>query len=308
MISKRIQKFYMDNLIPLYQQYLNLRETTFSRIAHEDAMIAIVYKITRIDRTELILKVCPRTEDYLRELFFLKHFADTLPVPRIIRVVPPEKDVHGAILMECLPGTILTATNFTDELAYEIGSLLARIHLNRVVGYGDLTKPGELSPDPRVHFGLKFEEGLTECSNHLPKILLEQCRNYFDTHINLLISVDGPCMIHRDFRAGNVMVHKGKVQGIIDWASGRASFAQEDFCPLEHGDWPTTPTSKNSFLTGYAAVRPVPNYDAMMPLLRLSKAIATIGFTVKSQTWENNNARTYQFNRQFLETFFKPSQ
>jgi hypothetical protein len=47
--------------------------------------------------------------------------------------------------------------------------------------------------------------------------------------------------------------------------------------------------------------RPGPNYN-LIPFLRLNKAIATIGFTVKRGTWESS--RVYQPNRQFLETLF----
>jgi aminoglycoside phosphotransferase (APT) family kinase protein len=295
----------MDNLITLYKQRLNLQNATFTRIDHDDAMVAVVYKIVQRNDLPLILKICPRTEDYLREVFFLKHFAGTLPVPRIIQEVPPEAGIDGAILMEYLPGTLLNLTDFTDALAYEIGSLLAYIHHNRVTGYGDLTKPQDLSTDPHVHFTHKFEEGFAECSNHLPKSLLEQCRSYYDSHINLLASVDGPCIIHRDFRPGNMIIYDGKFQGIIDWASGRASFAEEDFCPIEHGEWPMHGTCKMSFLAGYASIRPVPDFQVIMPLLRLSRAFATIGFMVKHGIWESSNTRLYHSNRRFLETFFK---
>ncbi len=294
----------MDELILLYQQRLNLQSSIFERIDHDDAMVGIVYKITQPDGTSLILKICTRVGDYLRELYFLKYFAGTLPVPQVIQIIPPEEGIDGAILMECFPGEPLKKIDFTDQLAYQIGSLLARIHLNRVISYGDLTDPHSLNSDPRVNFTLKFEEGLAECSNHLPQELIEKCRIYFYDHVNLLASVDGPCIIHRDFRPGNIIVHDGKIQGIIDWSSGRASFAQEDFCTLEHGNWPTSSSSKNSFLAGYASVRQVPDYSEMMPLLRLSRAIAAIGFTVKRETWETSNARVYRFNRQFLETFF----
>lgn len=294
----------MNNFLALYQQRFNLQNATFSRIDHEDAMVAIVYKVTLPIGTQLILKICARTNDYLREVYFLKHFADLLPVPRLIQLVQPEIGVNGAILMECLPGKLLKTTDFNGPLAYEMGSLLARVHLNCVAGYGDLIQPHDLNPDPRVHFTLKFEEGFAECSHHLPKELLEQCHRYYKTHINLLRAGDGPCMIHRDFRPGNVIVDEGKIQGIIDWAGGRAGFAQEDFCPMEHGEWPNHPTSIKSFLVGYASIRPIPDYQAMMPLLRLSRAFATVGFTVKSGTWQSSHARVYQFNRRFLETFF----
>ena len=292
------------DIIALYQQRLNLQKASFLRIEHDDAMVAIVYRITQPSGTELILKICPRAEDYRREVYFLKYFADKLPVPCIMQVVHPETGIDGAILMECLSGAPLKTSNLTDALAYEIGTLLAKIHLNRAAGYGDLTQPNDLTPDPRVYFTQKFEEGIEECINHLPKALIEQCRRYYDTQIHLLASVDGPCMIHRDFRPGNVIIHEGKLQGIIDWAGGRGSFAEEDFCPMEHWEWPMNPDSKKSFLSGYASIRPVPNYSAIMPLLRLSRALNVVGFTVNRGTWKTNYARAYEFNRRFLETFF----
>ena len=91
----------------------------------------------------------------------------------------------------------------------------------------------------------------------------------------------GLALVHRDFRPGNLMIYDGKLEGIIDWSSGRAGFAEEDFCSLEHGEWTLDPDQKASFLAGYATIRPVPNYATIMPLLRLSKAIASIGFTVR---------------------------
>ncbi|MBI2812483.1 MAG: phosphotransferase [Candidatus Melainabacteria bacterium] len=276
----------MDSLISLYQQRLNLPGATFTLIDHEDAMVATVYKITQPPSTPLILKICTRTPDYLREVYFLNYFVGKIPVPRIVQIVQPEKGVPGAILMECLPGTLLT--EFTDSLAYEMGSVLARIHLNRTPGYGDLIEPNNLSSDPRVPFTQKFDEGLAECAE-----------SYFKQHISLLSTVDGPCIVHRDFRPGNTFVNNGKLEGIIDWSSAKASFSEEDFCPMEHSDWPC----KRAFLAGYASVRTIPDYEAVMPLLRLSKAIATVGFTIKQGTWNRSHARLYQRNLDFLKNF-----
>jgi hypothetical protein len=40
----------------------------------------------------------------------------------------------------------------------------------------------------------------------------------------------------------------------------------------------------------------------MMPLLRLSRAVAAVGFTVKRGTWESRNSKLYQFNLNHLES------
>jgi Ser/Thr protein kinase RdoA (MazF antagonist) len=293
----------MNYLISQYKKRLNRQEAHFSLIDHEDAIVATVFKVTQPDGTQLILKICSRSDDFLREAYFLQHFAGKLPVPRIIQLVQPETDVHGAILMERFPGNVLKIGDISDKLTYEIGSFLARIHLEQVKGYGDLTRPDHLSTDPRVHFTLKFKEGLEECNNHLPVALLGKCRQYYDQHVDLLSEVDGPHVIHRDFRPGNLIINKGKLQGIIDWSSARGGFSEEDFCPLEFGEWSTNPVNKNAFLAGYASIRKVPHYPRIMPLLRLSRAIATIGFTVKREIWESKGAKIYQFNRQYLESF-----
>lgn len=55
---------------------------------------------------------------------------------------------------------------------------------------------------------------------------------------------------------------------------------------------------------GYASIRPVPNYAAIMPFLRLNRAIATIGFTVKRGTWDSSSSGLYKINRDFLADFF----
>lgn len=271
----------MDTLINWYQHRLNLKEAIFSRIDHDDAMVAIVYKITQSNGKLLILKICSRSGEYLREAYFLEHFAEKLPVPRIIQLVPPEANVHGAILMECLPGELLKIEDIHDKLAYEIGALLGRMHLEGVESHGDLTDPISLSINPRIPFTMKFEEGMDECRDHLPSDLLTNVRQYFDKHIDLLLSIDGPCIVHRDFRPGNIIIDQGKIQGIIDWSSARGGFAEEDFCPLEFGEWSTNSAYKNAFLSGYESIRKVPHYLHIMQLLRLSRAIATIGFTVK---------------------------
>lgn len=295
----------MNYPITKYKERLNLpKDAEFTRIDHADALVAIVYKITQPNVLPLILKICERQQDYFRELYFLKHFSGTLPVARVVNIIEPSFDIHGAILMECFPGSLLQASALTEELAYKIGTILAQIHLNRESAYGDLTEPHNLNSDPRVYFTLKFEEGLLECEGNLPKELLQQSRQYYDAHVDLLLSVDGPCMIHRDFRPGNIMVNEGRLQGIIDWASGRAGFAEDDFCPWEIGEWAFNVTANKYFLMGYASIRSVPNYAAIMPFLRLNRAIATIGFTVKCGTWDNSSSGLYKINREFLDNFF----
>ncbi len=295
----------MNHLIAKYKQLLDLQDSRFALIEHEDAMVAVVYKVTVASGKEYVLKICSRQGDYLRESYFLKSFEGKIPVPRIIQLVEPKADIHGAILMECLPGNLLNVADINEKFAYEIGCILAKIHATKTEGYGDLTQPNELSLDPCIPFTLKFEEGLDECKDHLPGGLIDQCRLAFDRQINLLSKADGPCIVHRDFRPGNVIVFNNQIQGVIDWSSGRGGFAEEDFCPIEQDEWSQNHSNKKALLTGYASIRPIPNYPELMPFLRLSKAIGVIGFTVKRGTWNSTHSRLYQWNRQHLEELLK---
>ena len=140
----------MDNLVDLYRRKLNLPNAVFTYIDHEDAMVAAVFKISQLGRPDLILKVCSRKGDFLRESYFLSRFADKIPVPKIIQLIKPEVGLHAAILMECVQGDLLKSEKVDKALALEIGLLLARIHLEHAEGYGDLTDPSRLSEDPRI--------------------------------------------------------------------------------------------------------------------------------------------------------------
>ncbi|MBX9744531.1 MAG: hypothetical protein K2X08_04900, partial [Chlamydiales bacterium] len=129
----------MNDLADLYRRKLNLPNAVFIHIDHEDAMVAAVFKISQQGCPDLILKVCSRKGDFLRESYFLRYFTGKIPAPKIIQLIEPEAGMDAAVLMECVQGDLLKSETTTKALAWEIGSLLARIHLEHAEGYGDLT-------------------------------------------------------------------------------------------------------------------------------------------------------------------------
>lgn len=292
----------MNTPISVYRDYFGLANASFERIVHDDTLIAIVYKVTVADGIQYILKICPKADHYKHELFFLSYFANRLPVPGIVSVAEPTVQRAGALLIECLPGSPVTIYEVTQALAYDMGSLLARIHSHTAAGYGDLIYPETLQPDPREAFALKFEKHFAECRQHVAQRLLDRYWSYYQEHLDLLKQVDGPCITHRDFRPGNIIVHNGQLQGIIDWSGSRSGFAQEDFSSMEHGEWSKDSATKESFLSGYASIRPVPDYAQIMPLLRIGRALAVVGYFLKNKQEYSNN-QWYIFNRHFLESF-----
>ena len=104
-------------MLSLYQKRLNLASAHFSRIDHDEAMVAIVYKVTQPNGTEYILKISPPNTDYFREVQFLNMLSGSLPVPKIIGLVDPEDGVLGAILMECFTGRPAQMNDLTSALS-----------------------------------------------------------------------------------------------------------------------------------------------------------------------------------------------
>ncbi|MBB64871.1 MAG: hypothetical protein CMO81_07375 [Waddliaceae bacterium] len=287
----------MENRIKKYREELNLKEAVFTLIDHDHTMIALVYRVTQLDGTSLILKISSEEEDYRRELYFLRYLEKKYPSPLLLDSIEPHSNIYGAILMECFEGDLLQERDWSDSLAFEIGANLAKLHTNRTAAYGDLIREKTLLFSSREYFEKKFKEELSECMSHFSVSLIEKIQSYFDAHSHYLDKVDGPCIVHRDFRPGNIIVNQGKLQGIIDWASARSGFAEQDLCTMIH------PKYKKSLLEGYRSIRKVPKYELVMPLLQLSRALAVIGYAIKSNTWNSSNRDIYIRNCRFLELF-----
>lgn len=294
----------MDNFKE-YQKIFKLEDSKFVRIMHEDAASAHVYKIIQPNGTELILKMYARHHDYLREIYFLTYLKDKIFVPKIINTVTQTDNLHAALLRECLPGHILKSFDVTTELAYQSGVILAQIHNNRLAAFGDPTRPSTLTINTRIYFEEKFNEYLQECTGHLDPEIIEKCKIYYATHASLLDKVDGPCIVHRDFRPGNIIAFDNNIQGVIDWASARAGFAEEDLCTLEHHVWsePKQANNKASFFKGYTSIRALSqNNLALISLLRLAHALNLIGFSFKHKIWNTIHKQSFEANLTYIKT------
>ena len=248
----------MSKFIDIFRQHFNLEGAEFIQIEHTNAMVAEVYEVVPSIGEKLILKVCPKAQHFFRELYFLKKMKGIVPIPKMIQVFEPENGIPGAILMEYLTGNLLDKDSLTSSLAYEIGGCLAKIHSTKLNGYGDLIAQADLSSSPEKHWLEKLDESINECRGHIADELIEQAYKYIRDNIYLLRQVDGPCIVHRDFRPGNIIINQGKLSGIIDWASARASFSQEDFQTFEQQEWSADSGVNKAFIEGYSSIRQVP--------------------------------------------------
>lgn len=292
----------MQNTLDHYRHHFRLSDALFVPITHAYGNVAIVYTVQRKQGTPHILKICSNVKDYRNECYFLKHFAHTLPVPQLIDVHEPTPEAHGALLMSYIPGQLLRSTTLTDTIAYHLGQLLAHIHASPL--NEDLSSDA-LKHTPHQFFKEKIYEGLEECSLQFPPTFMDQCHHFYASQQHILNALAESCITHRDFGPRNILVQNNAVRGIVDWSSASATFAAEDFCFLEHHEYPIKSHHKKAFLSGYASIRPVPDYQKIMPLLLFSKALAIIGFSIKRDLWKTTMASDYQASYTVLDKLIK---
>ena len=287
-----------------YRHHFRLSDALFVPITHAYTNVAIVYTIQRKEGVPYILKICSNAKDYRNEYYFLKRFAHTLPVPQLIDIHEPISHAYGALLMSYIPGQLLQSSALTNTIAHDLGQLLAQIHTTPLIGDNDFPH-GALDPTPHNFFKKKIHEGLQECSLQLPRAFMDQCHHFYTSQQHLLDSIDESCITHRDFGPRNILVQNNAVTGIIDWSSASATFPAEDFCFLEHHEYPIEALHKKAFLSGYVSIRPVPDYHKIMPLLLFSKALAIIGFSIKRNLWQTTMASDYQASYTVLKDLVK---
>ena len=79
---------------------------------------------------------------------------------------------------------------YLPQCGVDLREHFRKIHIKKEYGFSPSTQAVVIYALLR-----KFEEGLEECKGHLPESLLETCRRYFNRNIDLLLSVDGLCVI-----------------------------------------------------------------------------------------------------------------
>lgn len=290
-----------------YISILNLDILNVERVIHEDTLSSCIYKLILKDKTNLILKISYDNNRWKREKFFLNEVKDYIPVPQIIKIIDPFDDFGGAILMECIDGQIGTLNNFTKKISYEMGQLIGKLHNIKVKFYGDITK-NLLEPtllNGKLILKNYYEESFNECKNILNKNLLEKINLYFYEALYDIKFLDGPSIVHTDYKPGNILLKNEKIIGLIDWENAKYSFCEEDFLRMEFLVWDFYPHFKKDFFEGYSSVRKIPNLDGIMPVLKIAKALGAIGFTIERKTYQKEHKYIFEQNLIYLENFFK---
>jgi aminoglycoside phosphotransferase (APT) family kinase protein len=119
------------------------------------------------------------------------------------------------------------------------------------------------------------------CEQVLPATLIQHCLSVYVQLHEALPDPDGPCYVHYDFRPGNVLIHGGRISGLIDFESTRGGSADLDFIKIKNEVWDVSPETRLPFLAGYQSIRDLPDIEHTLPLYALYNAYGGIAWCVK---------------------------
>jgi len=146
-----------------------------------------------------------------------------------------------------------------------------------------------------------FYESLSECRGYVESELLEKAKDYILHNLEKINSFDGPCIVHRDYRPGNVIFKNGSIKAVIDFENAMISCSEEDFSAINLLVWDKYPKTKNSFLKGYSSKRKLPDLERTLPVLRVVKILGAIGFTIARKTYNNKHKYIFDSNLNLLK-------
>jgi Putative homoserine kinase type II (protein kinase fold) len=228
-----------------------------------------VYKLTLASGETVYVKIPFNRDKLVREFKMLETLKGVIPVPQVLDIWYGDERSTGALLLSAIPGMHCTG-NIDEKLAYQIGTYHAMLHEVTTPGYGYHTTDGFKVLDPnnwRLHIKHNFDKWKEPCKEILAPELYERCIHHFDGIYAALPDPDGPCIVHMDFRPGNILVNDDKVIGIIDFESARGGSTEIDFTKVNRYIWEVNPRTKPPYIEGYQSIRPMMPLEDVLPFL-----------------------------------------
>lgn len=233
----------------------------------------------------IVLKIPYVRQKLHREITALEALKSDLPVPALLDVWVPEDETPGAMLISCLPGDTADG-KISAALAREMGALIARMHRHRLPQFGEVhPRPGTavaaVDQDWWALMISRFDLWRAHCETAMPTDLFADSMTLYSRLVQALPQPDGPVWTHHDYRPGNILVQSETITGLIDFESARGGSADLDFVKISHSLWETEPDTKQNFLEGYAAIRPLPPFEQTLPFYQLHNALGGVAWCVR---------------------------
>ncbi len=242
-----------------------------------------VCRIVLEDNKRVILKIPFTKNKLLKEYTMLRLLQDKFPVPKILEYWEGDEKTPGALLLSYIEGKTMTK-KINGKLSYQLGMLLGKFHSIEVLR-DELEQIESLmfKPNDEWWSTIKkwFDNCIGECMDSIDRDLLERSIDLFNTYYKDLPQPDHPTFVHMDFRPGNILVHKNKINGILDFESCRVGSADIDFAKVKIYIWDKYKGTKDQFIKGYEEIRPLPNLSKTLPLYLLFDALAGVSWCIK---------------------------
>ena len=229
----------------------------------------------------------------------LETLKGVLPVPEVLDIWYGDEHTIGALLLSSVQGVPCTEV-IDDQLSYQMGMYLAMLHEVSTPGYGYHVADGFKILNHnnwRLHIRSNFEKWTESCKEILDSKLYERCILHFDGVFSALPDPDGPCIVHMDFRPGNILVNGNEVAGIIDFESARGGSSEIDFTKVNRYIWEVNPRTKIPFIEGYQSIRPMVALERVLPFYDFYDAFSAVVWCKtrgieKNQTFLQENILT----------------
>jgi aminoglycoside phosphotransferase (APT) family kinase protein len=186
-----------------------------------EASYNTAYRIRLTDGSGLVLKVAPDPEapgltyehDLMRtEAEFYEAAHGKAPVPEV---------VHASgdfLLMTELPGDNWFGQREslagTAALRTELGGHVAALHKIAGTGFGYPQNP--LLPTWRAAFTAMMADILADAEHYEVPLPISEIRGLMTASEALLDAVETPVLVHFDLWDGNILVHDGRITGLVD--------------------------------------------------------------------------------------------
>ncbi|MGN7413009.1 phosphotransferase family protein [Paenibacillus sp. SAF-068] len=250
-----------------------------------------VYKLTLVSGENVYVKIPFNKDKLFREFQMLEQLKDVIPVPKVLDIWDGDESDIGALLLSAIQGIPCTG-EMDENLSFQIGMYHAMLHEVKTPGYGYHGSDGFKLLDQnnwRLYIKSNFEKWKEPCKEILDPELVERCIHHFDGVFSALPHPDGPCIVHMDFRPGNILVNGNEVAGIIDFESARSGSSEIDFTKVNRYIWKVNPRTKIPFIKGYESIRPMMALESVLPFYDMYDAFSAVVWC-KNRGIQKNNA------------------
>jgi aminoglycoside phosphotransferase (APT) family kinase protein len=201
------------------------------RVELGEASYNTAYRLRLTDGSGLVLKIAPDPSmpglsyerDLMRTETLFYRTAVSLPVPQVVHADFSRELIDSDfLLMTELPGAnwyglrSSLADSDRDRLRRDLGRLVASLH--QITGPSFGYPQGETSPSWRTAFLDMLDALLADAARWetpLPRSL-SQIGRLIDANSHVLDDVTTPVLVHFDLWPGNILLHEGRITGIVD--------------------------------------------------------------------------------------------